>query len=139
MNMTKRDHTHRYFPAVAFAEHDSPIDALVGACVPRAEAMDLVAASWIDGETDALLATLDGGRPIVILRTGNGRWAVCQAFLDEQCATSEEAGQRLARRLKRRERGYVASLPGAWMIREEAQGAVSHEPMGFVPTKSGAK
>lgn len=117
MNTTKRDAVLSYFPAVAFAEHDSPIDALVGACVPRAEAMDLVAASWIDGETNnSLLVALDGGRPIVILRTENGRWAVCQAFLDERCASPEEAGRRLARRLKRQRHGYVACLPRAWMM-----------------------
>lgn len=69
-----------YFPAIVCAIFDSPIDALVALCVPRDEAMDLVAAFWGEGDAVCIVATLDGGRPVAVLQTPEGRWAACNAF-----------------------------------------------------------
>jgi len=99
----------RYFPAIVCLECDSPIDALIALCVPRDEAMDLVAASWRGADGACLLATLDGGRQVAALRTPAGRWAACNAFLEPACATLAEAERELARLLRRGRRGYVAS------------------------------
>ena len=100
-----------YFPAILRVECDSPIDALVAASIPRQEAMDLVAASWGNSEPSCLIAATDGGRPVVVLRTPEGRWAACNAFLDHLCATYEEADRSLSKVLKRNHRGYVACFP----------------------------
>jgi hypothetical protein len=100
-----------YFPAILRAECDSPIDALVALRIPRQEAMDLVAASWGHGESSALLAITDDGRQVVALRTPEGRWAACNAFLGNLSATHQEAERRLGKVLKRHHRGYVASIP----------------------------
>lgn len=100
-----------YFPAIVRSEHDSPLDALIAACVPRPEAMDLVAASWAEGDANCLLAFVDGGRTIVVLRTPAGRWAACNAFLGSLYATSQEADQRLGKLCKAHRQAYVASLP----------------------------
>ena len=100
----------RYFPAILCAEYDSPIDALIGLCVPHDEAMDLVAASWRGGETSCLVSTLAGGRTVAVLRTPQGRWAACNAFLEACCATRSEAERELKKRLKRGRRGFVGVL-----------------------------
>ena len=99
-----------YFPAIVCVVCDSPIDALVALCVPRDEAMDLVAASWREGEVGCILATLAGGRPVAVLQTPEGRWAACNAFMDELCATPQEAGRRLGKLLKRGRLGYVGQV-----------------------------
>ncbi len=99
-----------YFPAIVRVECDSPIDALVAACIPRHEAMDLVAASWSKGGTACIVATLDGGRQVVVLRTPEGRWAACNAFLGKLCATRQEADRRLSQLLKHSRQGYVVCL-----------------------------
>ncbi|MBK7674838.1 MAG: hypothetical protein IPJ27_08705 [Candidatus Accumulibacter sp.] len=104
-----------YFPAIFRAECDSPIDALVALRIPRQEAMDIVAASWGNGESSALIAITDGGRPVVALLTPEGRWAACNAFLGNLCATHQEADRRLSKVLKRHHRGYVASVPSRQM------------------------
>ena len=111
-----------YFPAILCAEHDSPIDALLALSVPRDEAMDLVAASWLAGEATCLVAILDGGRPVVVLRTPEGRWAACNAFFSDLSSTPEAAGRRLSKLLKRRRRGYVAWMPVADTRPEEVPG-----------------
>ncbi len=111
-----------YFPAIVCAEHDSPIDALLALSVPRDEAMDLVAASWQSGEATCLVAILDGGRPVVVLRTPEGRWAACNAFFSDLSSTPEAAGRRLNKLLKRRRRGYVAWMPAAETRPEEVPG-----------------
>lgn len=103
---------HGYFPAIVRVEVDSPIDALVALCIPRAEAMDMLAAAWAAGESSCLLATVDGGRQVVVLRTPEGRWAACNAFLSQLCATRCEAERRLAKLLKSDRRGYVACISG---------------------------
>lgn len=99
-----------YFPAIVCAIFDSPIDALVALCVPRDEAMDLVAAFWGEGDAVCIVATLDGGRPVAVLQTPEGRWAACNAFLGELCATPQEAGRRLDKLLRRGRQGYVACV-----------------------------
>jgi hypothetical protein len=100
-----------YFPAIVCIVCDSPIDALVALCVRRPEAMMIVAAARDNGtESACLVATLHGGRPIVVLRTPEGRWAACNAFPDPLSAAPEEADRRLQRLLKRGRRGYVAYL-----------------------------
>ena len=102
----------RYFPAILCAEYDSPIDALIGLCVPQDEAMNLVAASWRNGEATCLVTTVDGGRSVAVLRTPEGRWAACNAFLDACCSTRSDAERMLQKRLKRGRRGYVGVLSG---------------------------
>ncbi len=101
-----------YFPAIVCVECDSPIDALVALCIPRDEAMDLVAASWRGGESACVLATVDGGRRVAALRTPEGRWAACNAFLDKAFNSRGEAERELSKLLKRGRRGYVAELAG---------------------------
>lgn len=100
----------RYFPAIVCAEFDSPIDALISLCVPQDEAMDLVAASWRDGQPSSIVATIDGGREVAALRMPDGRWAACNAFLDYACTTPSEAERKLQKLLKRGRRGMVGVL-----------------------------
>ncbi len=99
-----------YFPAIVCVECDSPIDALVALCIPRDEAMDLVAASWRGGESACVLATVDGGRSVAALRTPEGRWAACNAFVDKRSSSPQEAERELGKLLKRGRRGYIGVL-----------------------------
>lgn len=122
MRTPARPPARAYFPAIVCAEHDSPIDALLALSVPRDEAMDLVAASWQSGEAICLVAILDGGRPVVVLRTPEGRWAACNAFFSDLSSTPEAAGRRLNKLLKRQRRGYVAWMPAAETRPEEVPG-----------------
>ena len=101
-----------YFPAILCAEFDSPIDALISLCVPQDEALNLVAASWRNGESMCIVATIDGGRPVAAVPTPEGRWAACNAFLDYRCSTRSEAERQLRKLLKRGRRGYVGVLAG---------------------------
>lgn len=107
MNSTSAPLISGYFPAIVCTVCDSPIDALVALCVPRDEAMDLVAASWRLNSETCLITTLDGGRPVAVLRTPEGRWAACNAFLDQTCSTPLEAARRLGKLLKRGRQGCV--------------------------------
>ncbi|MBA3995580.1 MAG: hypothetical protein C0466_00220 [Candidatus Accumulibacter sp.] len=103
-----------YFPAIVRDECDSPIDALVLLGVPRDEATDLVAATWNDWDEEAaraqdcILCDIDGGRPVAVLRTPEGRWAACNAFPEKACGERREAERVLAKLLKRGRRGLVA-------------------------------
>ena len=106
----KNSVARRYFPAILCVECDSPIDALVALCIPRDEAMDLVAASWRSEESGCVMATVDGGRSVAALRTAEGRWAACNAFLEPCYATRREAEQQLQKLLKRGRRGFVGVL-----------------------------
>jgi hypothetical protein len=72
--------------------------------------MRLVAASWSDNNPECIVTTLHGGRPIAVLRTQDGRWAACNAFLDEFFTTPKAAGRRLAELLKRGRQGYVGHV-----------------------------
>jgi hypothetical protein len=97
-----------YFPAIVCTVCDSPIDALVALCVRRDEAMMIVTAARENHhEMECFVATLHGGRPIAVLRTPEGRWAACNAFLDEVFATSEAAARKLSQLLRRGRQGYV--------------------------------
>ena len=101
----------KFFPAVLCTLCDSPIDALVALCVPRDEAMELVAASWWGTEPpECVLATLDGGRTVAALRTAQGRWAACHAFHELACATHSDAERVLQKLLKRGRSGYVGKI-----------------------------
>ena len=111
-----------YFPAIVCAEHDSPIDALIALCVPQDEALDLVAASWLNGESTCVLTVLDGGRAVAALRTAEGRWAACNAFPEHGCSSRREAERQLQRLLKRGRRGVVGVMPGEFSSAER-QGA----------------
>ena len=92
------------------AEYDSPIDALTGLRVPQDEAMNLVAAG--SGEqTRCVLAQLDGGRRVAAILLPNGRWAACNAFVEQVCATPREAERRLKKLAKRGQRGTVGAMP----------------------------
>ena len=102
--------TVQYFPAIICAEFDSPIDALLSLCVPQDEATTLVAASWRHGEAACVVSTIDGGRAVAALPTPDGRWAACNAFLDDVCTTRPEAERRLRRLVKRGRRGMVGWL-----------------------------
>ena len=110
MNPTPAPPLFSYFPAIVCTVCDSPIDALVALCVPRDEAMDLVAASWGKDGAACIVAMLDGGRPVAVLPTPEGRWAACNAFLDSLAPTPEEASRRLKKLLKRGRVGYVGCL-----------------------------
>ena len=99
-----------YFPAVQCALCDSPIDALVALCVPRDEAMELVAASWAADHSACVLATLDGGRTVAALRTEQGRWAACNAFHEPTYTTRSDAERALQKLLKRGRRGHVGII-----------------------------
>lgn len=111
MILPANDKSKPYFPAVVCVECDSPIDALLALCVPRDEAMDLVAASWRGDECECILTTVDGGRSVAALRTPAGRWAACHAFLEHASATRSEAERQLRKLLKRGRQGYVGELP----------------------------
>jgi hypothetical protein len=111
MMLPANDKAKPYFPAVVCVECDSPIDALLALCVPRDEAMDLVAASWRSDECECILTTVDGGRSVAAIRTPAGRWAACHAFLEHASATRSEAERQLRKLLKRGRQGYVGELP----------------------------
>ena len=96
-----------YFPVILCIVCDSPIDALVALCVRRGEAMDLVTAVRWSGETGCIVTTLHGGRQIAVMPTSDGRWAACNAFLDEVFTTRQEATWKLNTLLKRGRTGYV--------------------------------
>lgn len=101
-----------YFPAVIRSEHDSPIDALVALGVPRDESMELVAASWNQPGL-SLLTQVDGGRPVVVLPLGGGRWAACNAYPEQSCREANEAARRAEKLAKRGRRGLVGVWGGA--------------------------
>ena len=111
MMLPANDTAKRYYPAILCVECDSPIDALLALCVPRDEAMDLVAASWQGEECRCFLTIVDGGRSVAAIRTPERRWAACHAFLDHACLTQSEAERQLRKLLKRGRRGYVGELP----------------------------
>jgi hypothetical protein len=100
-----------YFPAVICAEYDSPIDALVSLHVPQDEAMDLVTAAWVNGRARCVLARVDGGRHVGAILLPNGRWAACNAFVGQVCATPREAERRLKKLAKRGQQGTVGTAP----------------------------
>ena len=102
----------RFFPAVICAVFESPIDALIGLHVPQDEAMDLVAAAWQEESSECVLASVDGGRNVAAIRLGDGRWAACNAFVEEICASPSEAARRLQKLLKRGRRGTVGVIAG---------------------------
>ena len=99
-----------YFPAVICAVCESPIDALIGLHVPQDEAMDLVAAAWGSEDAACVLATVDGGRSVAAIRLPDGHWAACNAFLEDLCATRNEAGRRLRKLLKRGRTGTIGII-----------------------------
>ncbi|MCM8610626.1 hypothetical protein [Accumulibacter sp.] len=111
MTLAARLSVPAYLPAIVRAEFDSALDALLALTVPRDEAMDLLVASWLSGEPDCLLTTIDGGRAVVVLRSASGRWAACNAFLNHSCDSQADAERRLRRLLRGHQRGHVACLP----------------------------
>lgn len=102
----------RFFPAIVRSEHDSALDALVALDLPRGEAMDLLVASWGDPGA-AILAVVDGGRPVAAVPLADGRWAACNTFPDQLSASVSEAERNLSRLLRRGRRGLVACLAAA--------------------------
>ncbi|MBW7901004.1 MAG: hypothetical protein H3C26_05985 [Rhodocyclaceae bacterium] len=98
----------RYFPAVVRSEHESALDALVALDLPRDEAMDLVVAAW-ERPGGAIVAAVDGGRPVAAVPLADGRWAACNAYPEHACASAAEAERRLGRLLRRGRRGLVAT------------------------------
>jgi hypothetical protein len=96
-----------YFPAILCIVCESPIDALVALCVRRNEATELFAVARWNGDTGCMLATIHGGRHIAVMPTLDGRWAACNAFVDELFATPQEASRKLDTLLKRGRTGYV--------------------------------
>jgi hypothetical protein len=121
--MPKVEHC-AYFPAIVCILCDSPVDALVALCVRRDEAMMIVTAARGNlHEMECFVATLHGGRPIAVLRTPEGRWAACNAFVDELFATPEAAARKLARLLKRGRQGYVGYAQDAADLQPNVQAA----------------
>lgn len=102
----------RFFPAIVRSEHDSALDALVALDLPRGEAMDLLVASWSDPGL-AILAVVDGGRPVAAVPLADGRWAACNTFPEQRSTTLAEAERSLSRLLRRGRRGLVACLAAA--------------------------
>jgi len=98
-----------YIPAIIRSEHDSALDALLALDLPRDEAMDLLVAGW-SAPGCAILATVDGGRPVVAVPQAGGRWAACNAYPEHVCHSPEEAGRRLRKLLKRGRHGLVARI-----------------------------
>ena len=96
-----------FLPALIRSEHDSSLDALVALDLPRGEAMDLTVAGW-GGAPLAILAAVDGGRPVAAVPLPDGRWAACNTYPDEAAETRSEAERRLRKLLKRGRRGLVA-------------------------------
>lgn len=123
---------HGYFPAILCVVCDSPIDALVALCVRRDEAIRLVAAARFQGEILCLLTELHGGRPIVVLPMPDGRWAACNAYVNEYFATPEGAQKRLDELLRRGRQGYVAfreeSLPARESDERQRNPGQTHMP-----------
>lgn len=100
----------RYFPAIVRSEHESALDALLALDLPRGEAMDLLVASWHQPGS-AILAAVDGGRPVAAVPIADGRWAACNTFPEQVSATLAEAERSLGRLLRRGRHGLVACLP----------------------------
>ncbi len=105
---------HYYFPAILCAEFDSPIDALLSLQVPQDEVMNLVAATWSAADAACVLATVDGGRHVAALRLPSGRWAACNAYLDQCCASPRDAERRLQKLVRRGRRGCVVTVDEPW-------------------------
>lgn len=98
-----------YFPAIIRSEHEAALDALVALDIPRGEAMNLLVAHW--GEVGrAILAEVDGGRPVAAVPTPDGRWAACNTFPEHTCTSEREASRRLATLLRRGRRGLVVCV-----------------------------
>jgi hypothetical protein len=108
-SLPKNQHSG-YFPAIVCVVCDSPIDALVALCVPRAEAMELMTASWRDDRSECIVTTLAGGRTIAVVLTPEGRWAACNAFLEPLSETPQEARRKLDKLLRRGRTGYVGQI-----------------------------
>lgn len=85
------------------------LDALVALDLPRADAMNLLVATW-GAPGKAIHATVDGGRPVAAVPLVDGRWAACNTFPEQSGATLAEAQRRLATLLRRGRRGLVVSL-----------------------------
>ncbi len=99
-----------YFPAVLCGEFDSPVDALRSLCVPHAEAMDLVAASWRGASVLAILAAIDGGRRVAAIPLAAGRWAACHAYPEHAALSRPEAERRLQKFVRGKKRGVLGLL-----------------------------
>ncbi|MDR0441154.1 MAG: hypothetical protein LBI59_09285 [Candidatus Accumulibacter sp.] len=116
------EHCEAYFPAMIRAEYDSPVDALAaGLRVPYDEALDLAAAAWASGQTRCILTRIDGGRQVAAILLPNGRWAACNAFTGQLCATPREAERRLGKLLRRGRRGTVGAMPAT--LKENGAGS----------------
>ncbi len=113
-------HALRYFPAGCRPLHHSPVDALVALGVPRDECLDLVTSSWGGSEDRALLAWIDGGRPVAALARPGGLWAACNAYLEYASPDPGEAARRLAKVLKRGRGGWVGRI-GASQLAPEGE------------------
>lgn len=102
---------YHYFPAVACAEFDSPIDALVALGVPRDEACDMLVAAWpanrTEGANELIMASVYGGRAVAVLHLPTSRWAACKVFLEEVCPTPQAAERRMGKLLKRSTRSAL--------------------------------
>ena len=84
--------------------------ALIALDIPRGEVMNLIVARW-GADTAAILAEVDGGRPVAAVPMPDGRWAACNTFPEQYCQCPAEAQRRLNKLLKRGRRGLVACAP----------------------------
>lgn len=101
-----------FLPAIIRSEHDSALDALVALDLPRDEAMDLTVAAWggAEGAGLAILASVNGGRPVAAVPLPGGRWAACNVYVEHAAQNRNEAGRRLQKLLRRGRRGIVAEF-----------------------------
>lgn len=99
----------RHLPVIVRSEHDSVLDALLALDLPRGEVMDLVVATW-GRPAGAILATVDGGRPVAAVPLADGRWVAGNAYPEHASASAPEAGRQLARLLRRGRRGLLACI-----------------------------
>jgi hypothetical protein len=101
-----------FLPAIIRSEHDSAFDALLALDLPRDEAMDLTVAGWGGGEGFglAILASVDGGRPVAAVPLADGRWAACNVYPEHAAGSCTEAARRLKKLLRRGRHGIVAEV-----------------------------
>ena len=101
-----------FLPGIIRSEHDSALDALVTQEQTREKAMDLMVAAWggAEGAGLAILASVDGGRPVAAVPLPGGRWAACNVYVEHAASSRSEAGRRLQKLLRRGRHGIVAEF-----------------------------
>lgn len=94
-----------HYPAVAYAEFDSPIDALIALGIPRDEAQETLVATWsatyANHHTAVITAThTEQQYLIAALHLPSTRWAACKVFLEKAWSTPREVERRMGQLFK---------------------------------------